>query len=274
MTMNVDKIISRLNKFSLIFLISASWVSSLIFALFIFGMYFIPHSVDELANWNRDSLYLYSPSKPIAMTGMLTHIFFGSLLLIMGPIQFSERIRTAFISFHRWTGLLFTMSSFMAGLGGLIYLSILGSVGGRIMTVAFAIGGLMLIVCSIQTIRYAMLREFVTHRQWATRLFSIVIASWMYRIDYAFIKIGLHEWGTGPLYTGPLDHFMDFAFYLAPLLVAEVIIRSRDMQYGMIWKALGFIIFVALGSWVCFATFILVLAQWGKPILSLFHYLF
>lgn len=266
--------IGNLYKLSLFFLMGTSWVSGFIFALFIFGMYLIPHSGFDLEAWNRNSLILYTPDRPIAMSGMLTHVFFGALLLMMGPIQFFDKFRSNFPNVHRWVGLFYVLASFMTGFGGLIYLSIMGSVGGSTMSVAFFIGGILVVVCSIQTIRYALLGNYVIHRQWATRLFAIMLASWMYRIEYAFIKVVLQDWGTGPLYSGPLDYFMDFASFLAPLIAAEIIIRAKKIHHTFFWKTLGSLVCLGTGSWICFATFALLMAEWGMPILNLFYYLF
>ena len=270
----MSKVVSSIYKFSLFFLVSSSWMSGFIFALFIFGMYLMPHALGGLELWNRNYLILYTPDKPVAMSGMLTHVFFGALLLIMGPIQFFDKIRTNFKNFHRWVGLFYTLASFMVGFGGIVYLTIMGSVGGLIMTVAFFIGGILVMICAIQTIRYALLGKYLVHRQWATRLFAIMLASWMYRIEYAFIKIGLHDWGTNPDHSGPLDNFMSFAFYIGPLIGAEIVIRAKDIHHTLFWKALGSLVCVLTGAWVCFATFALVMAEWGAPIQNLVHYIF
>jgi tetratricopeptide (TPR) repeat protein len=79
-------------------------------------------------------------------------------------------------------------------------------------------------------LRYALARDFKTHRRWALRLFMVVSAS-------LFIRAGVllsFFFNHGPFgfnqttFSGPFLTFMSFAQYLVPLAVLEIYLRTQD----------------------------------------------
>jgi hypothetical protein len=56
-------------RFSLGLLTISSWISGIIFALYIFGFYILANTVGDVEAWNSVLPKLYSPEKPAAMTG-------------------------------------------------------------------------------------------------------------------------------------------------------------------------------------------------------------
>lgn len=258
-------------KLSLGFLVIASWISGILFALYIFTFYILASTLSAVEAWNSVLPKLYSPEKPAAMTGMISHFFFGSVLLILGPIQFSQKIRKSYINFHRWIGIFYTSSSFITGFGGIVFLFVWGAAGGIPMFVGFLVYGLLMMVCSTQTIRFALLREFDQHRQWSIRLFALVLGSWIYRMGYGFIHTSLGNWGLGKSFSGPLDYFMDFAFFVIPLLVAEIIIKGRNSSVYSLWRIVGSALCILMGLLICQATYYFLDGAWGKAIATFFE---
>ena len=45
----------------------------------------------------------------------------GALLLVLMPVQFSSRVRSRFITFHRWSGRLLLLTAFVAVPAGLFF---------------------------------------------------------------------------------------------------------------------------------------------------------
>jgi len=79
-------------------------------------------------------------------------------------------------------------------------------------------------------LRYAMARDFQTHRRWALRLFLAVGAAWMYRITF-FLTLLIFKGPIGfdPVtFRGPYLSFMSFAQYLVPLGILQVYFWARD----------------------------------------------
>ena len=261
--------ISSIYKYSLAFLVITSWVSGILFALYIFSFYIFAHTLSDVEAWNTVLPKLYSPEKPAAMTGMISHFFFGAVLLILGPIQFSQSIRKSYTNFHRWSGMFYTLSSFITGFGGVVFLGVWGAAGGAPMFIGFAIYGILMMVCSVQAIRYALRREFVLHREWAIRLFALVLGSWIYRMGYGFIFTVLGGRGLAPGFTGPLDYFMDFAFFVIPLIVAEVVIKGKNSGAFSAWRSFGAVLCVICGLLIWQATFYFLSKSWGVAIVKL-----
>jgi len=54
------------------------------------------------------------------------------------------------------------------------------------MDVGFILYGFLMIVAAVETIRHAKSKRFERHRVWALRLYLLVIASWLYRMEYEF----------------------------------------------------------------------------------------
>ena len=256
-------------KLSLIFLLITSWISGILFALYIFSFYIFANTPSEVEAWNSVLPNLYRPEKPAAITGMISHFFFGSVLLILGPIQFSEAIRKRYIDFHRWSGMFYTLSSFVTGFGGVVFLAVWGATGGIPMLIGFAAYGILMMICSVQTIRYALLRQFSIHREWAIRLFALVLGSWLYRMGYGFMYTTLEGRGLGPALTGPLDYFMDFSFFVIPLIVAEVVIKGKNSAVFSAWRSFGSVLCIVCGLLIWQATFYFLSENWGAAIIKL-----
>jgi len=257
-------------KSSLVFLVITSWISGILFALYIFSFYIFANTPSEVEAWNSVLPNLYRPEKPAAITGMISHFFFGSILLILGPIQFSQTIRKRYTDFHRWSGMFYTLSSFITGFGGVVFLIVWGASGGIPMLIGFAVYGILMMICSVQAIRYALLRQFSTHREWAIRLFALVLGSWLYRMGYGFIFTALEGRGLGPAFTGPLDYFMDFAFFIIPLIVAEVVIKVKNGTAYSVWKSFGAVLCIISGLLIWQATYYFLSQNWGVAIAKLF----
>jgi hypothetical protein len=77
--------------------------------------------------------------------------------------------------------------------------------------------------------RYAVARQFETHRHWALRLFLVVSGVW-------FFRVGLFFWiiiNGGPVgfddekFEGPALTILSFLQYLLPLAVLELYLRTQ-----------------------------------------------
>lgn len=260
---------SPVYQYSLGFLALSSWISGIAFALYIFGFYITASTLGAVEAWNSVLPNLYTPTKPAAMTGMISHFFFGSVLLILGPIQFSQTLRQRYTNVHRWTGVFYTLSAFITGFGGVVFLGVWGASGGTPMVIGFGLYGILMMICSVQTIRFALNRDFTRHRQWAVRLFALVLGSWLYRMGYGFIYTNLGGWGIAPKFTGPMDYVMDYAFFVIPLLVAEIIIQGKKSATYSIWQNTGALLCVLGGVLILQATYFFLNTSWGSAISSL-----
>ena len=74
-------------------------------------------------------------------------------------------------------------------------------------------------------LHHARARDFTRHRAWAFRLFVLIIASWLYRLEYGESRV-LGIGGRTSSFTGWFDQVMAFAFHLPNLVVAETYLRA------------------------------------------------
>lgn len=114
-------------------------------------------------------------------TGIYTHAFASIVALVLGPFQFSARLRQKHIDIHRWLGRTYlAVGVLVGGLSGL-YMSQY-AFGGPVARLGFA----GLAVCWLYTgfraylaVRSGAIGE---HRKWMVRNFSLTFAAVMLRL--------------------------------------------------------------------------------------------
>jgi uncharacterized membrane protein len=120
--------------------------------------------------------------------GIYTHIFAAAIALILGPFQFSMKLRRKYTRLHRWLGRIYL------GIGVL-----LGGAAGLYMS-QFAFGGVMaktgfgcLAICWLFTgVRaYLAVRsgEIAAHQRWMIRNFSLTLAAVSLRLYLPIAEI-------------------------------------------------------------------------------------
>jgi len=103
------------------------------------------------------------------------HIIPGLLFMILGPLQFSRRIRARYLAFHRWSGRIFVASGIVIGCSALIMgpQMAIGGANEAAATTMFAIIFLFDLAKALGHIRRC---EVAAHREWMIRAFSIGLA--------------------------------------------------------------------------------------------------
>jgi hypothetical protein len=217
-------------------LVCVSWLSGALFAAYILAFYLGAVPSGALLRWNR-TLPIYAPHHGGSMIAIAAHFLTGAILLLLGPVQLIAGIRTRRPAVHRWIGRLYVLAAGLAGLGGLGFMAGRGTVGGWVMTLACSGYGVLMVLAAVQTYRHAAARRLDLHRAWAIRLFALTIGSWLYRLEYGFWLPLTGGLGTTKGFAGPVDHLMDFFFYVPTLMVAELFVRARGMPSGSALRA-------------------------------------
>jgi tetratricopeptide (TPR) repeat protein len=112
-------------------------------------------------------------------------------------------------------------------------------------------------------LRYALARDFKTHRRWALRFFLVVSASWFFRIGF-FLSFLVFKgpFGFDPVtFRGPFLTFMTFAQFLIPLAVLEIYLRAQDRPGAVRRMATAGLLFV-LTLVMAAGLFAVATAQW------------
>jgi hypothetical protein len=203
--------------------------------------------------WNRFLAHGYEAGAKMGNAALAGHIIFAAVINIAGALQLIPGLRNRFPVFHRWNGRLFVLSAFTQAITG-IYLTVSGRrmVGDLTQHVLSVAGALLIIFCAVAALRFAMKRDFTTHRRWALRLFLVASASWFFRIGFFLTLVVFGPIGFDPTtFTGPLLTFWSLAQYLLPLGVLELYLLAQkhpDAMRRMATAAVMFVLTLAMGA--------------------------
>jgi len=151
-----------------------------------------------------------------APSWLMIHVAGAATALLVGSFQFIPGLRA--IGVHRWLGRFYVIACLAGGASGLVLA--LGSTAGPIASVGF--GGLAIawIVTNAQGWRLAMQRDFVRHRRWMIRSWSLTLAAVTLRIYLPLLD---------PLGIGMLEGYRAISFlaWIPNLVVAELYLAAR-----------------------------------------------
>lgn len=207
----------------------ASWFAiavggQLIFIAAIVSTYYMSALQGDWQVWNEELTHGYLPGRTSSNLASLSHIFGAAIITLGGCLQLVPQIRSRFPRFHRWNGRVYVTLAFIMALTGLFLIWTTGTVGDWTLHMGTSTAGILIMLFAVQAWRYALARNFVSHRRWAIRLFLVVSTVW-------FFRVGLMLWflvAQGPVgldpetFTGPLVTTLAFAQWLIPLVVCEL----------------------------------------------------
>ena len=234
------------------------------FAISVAAFYGLTALRGNVQAWNKILARGYEAGATMSNAALVGHVLFATVISIGGALQLIPGIRNRFPVFHRWNGRLFVLAAFTQAITG-IYLTVwvrklLGDTTQHVVSV---LGALLIIFCAVMALRFAVQRDFTTHRRWALRLFLVASASWFIRLGFTvtvvlFGPIGLDS----TTFTGPMVTFWSFAQYLLPLGVLELYLWAQDRPGALRRMATAGVLFVltlamgagialqAMASWV------------------------
>jgi uncharacterized membrane protein len=125
------------------------------------------------------------------------HILPGGTFILLAPLQFSSRVRSRHIRFHRWLGRGLVIAALISGLTAL-YFGLLIPFGGLGEGTAIAVfGGLFLAAVSRAFVAIRR-HQAARHREWMIRAFAIALAISVIRLIAAVLDIALTPAGFRP----------------------------------------------------------------------------
>ena len=218
--------------------------------------------------WSGHITHGYVPGDTMGNFAVATHLFSAAIVILAGMLQLVPQIRNRFPVFHRWNGRLYILTAFSVSLAGLYMTWVRArSVGDLSQHLGSSLMAVLIMFCAVMALRYAMARDFKTHRRWALRLYLVVSASLFIRAGL-FLSLILNHgpFGFDPdTVTGPFLTFIVFAQYLVPLAVLELYFRAKERagSPGRLAMAAGLVVLtVALGAGV----FVVTMAAWMPQI--------
>jgi hypothetical protein len=205
-------------------------IGQLLFAFSVASFYGLAAVRGNWQQWNKVMTHGYSADHPIGNTVVAIHLASAVIILLSGAAQLVPQFRRYTPRFHRWNGRVYMVTAFTVSLAGLYMMWARGSAGDLAQHLGQSLDGVLIMVCSVIALRYALIRDFKTHRRWALRLFLVVTASLFIRAGVFLVTVvNQGPFGYDPVtLSGPFLTFISFAQYLIPLAVLEIYLRTQD----------------------------------------------
>jgi uncharacterized membrane protein len=147
---------------------------------------------------------------------LIPHVLAGTAALLIGPVQFSSRIRRRYLGLHRVLGRIYVISVFVGSFTGIALAAGRPGLPGTSMQAA------AWMVCTTAALVTARNRQIAAHRQWMARSYAVTFTFVSSRV--------LNLW---PRYWGHLGDSLAavgvIAFTLASLLIVELGLNWREL---------------------------------------------
>ncbi|MDB5975298.1 MAG: hypothetical protein JWR07_2058 [Nevskia sp.] len=235
-------------------------IGQLIFVGYIASFYGRSLVEGDLSRWNRIIYHGYIPGDRAGNFALGIHLLMAAMITLSGVLQLIPQLRARAPAVHRWNGRFYILTAFATSIAALYLVWIRGGVVGDLpQHLGVSLDALLIMLCATMALRYALARDFRTHRRWALRLFLVVSGVW-------FFRVGLMLWflifkgpvGFDPItFQGPLPTALSFAQSLLPLAVLELYLRTQDRAgpAGRVAMATGlFVLTLAMGAGIAGAS--------------------
>jgi uncharacterized membrane protein len=196
--------------------------------------------------WSKSITHGLVPGDSIGNLAVAVHLSSAVIIILAGMLQLIPQIRARFPVFHRWNGRLYVVTAFSISIAGLYMMWVRGSVGDVFQHLGNSVMAVLIMICAVMALRYALARDFKTHRRWALRLYLVVSASLFIRAGI-FLSLLLNHgpFGFDPTtFSGSFLTFAAFAQYLVPLAVLELYLRTQDRPTVLRRTAMAAVLFV------------------------------
>ena len=154
---------------------------------------------------------------------LLPHALAGCCALLLGPMQFSDRLRSRFLGLHRIVGRIYVAGVFvLAPLGTYIQYFEERMGGSREFSVAAGVDAALLMITT--GIAFAFIRKgkIQQHRQWMTRSFAVALV---------FLEVRVVGRVTGREKLGDAANTaMVFGCVAFSILIADIILQLQELH--------------------------------------------
>lgn len=153
---------------------------------------------------------------------LLPHGLAGACALLLGPMQFSDRLRQRFTKFHRVVGRIYITSAFIvAPLGAYIQYFEERMGGPRSFSVAALVDAILLMLTTGIAFTFILNGKVQQHRQWMTRSFAVALVFLEVRVVG-----GITGWDTSPAAIETIV-WSCLAF---SLLSADIVLQLQELR--------------------------------------------
>jgi uncharacterized membrane protein len=180
--------------------------------------YVIPHDESFLLN-PRDPVWQhYEPFK----WWLLPHGLAGACALLLGPMQFSDRLRQRFTKLHRVVGRVYVAGALiLAPLGAYIQYFQERMGAARSFSIAAGVDAILLVTTTAIAFAFILQGKVQQHRKWMTRSFAVALVFLEVRVI-----IGVTGWEK--LGQAAVETVVWFCLAFA-LLLADIVIQWQEL---------------------------------------------
>ena len=176
--------------------------------------YVAVHNESFLVNWKDPIWAHYRAIKWY----LLPHGLIAAFALLLGPMQFSDRLRTRFTKLHRVVGRFYVAGALLGGPLG----AIMQAVEGPDRWVVLSVVDAFMLVATTSTALIFILRGNLTqHRNWMTRSYAVTVV---------FLGGRFFTGITGQDQNEPMSLAIVWACLALSLLIADFGIHLQDLK--------------------------------------------
>jgi hypothetical protein len=219
-------------------------IGQLFFAFAIASFYTLTALRGDYHGWNFTHGFVPGVTK--GNWAVVMHLASAVAIMLAGAAQLVPQVRSRFPVFHHWNGRIYMLAAVTLSAAGMYMQWVRGSVGDLPQRLGSTLNVILIWLFAALALRYALARDFKTHRRWALRLFLVVSGSFFYRIGF-FLALAINKgpFGFDPTtFTGPFPTFMSFANYLFPLAILEIYFLAQDRPGALRHMATAGLLFV------------------------------
>ncbi|PUZ25853.1 hypothetical protein DCC81_16500 [Chitinophaga parva] len=216
------------------------FLGQVIFACYIFLLYWRSAFQGHFENWNAQAPHLYVEGAGLRNAVFALHIATAAIVSLLGPLQLLPKLRQLAPRFHRISGRFYIFFAFAIAIDGLLLAWRKGAVGGNIDHIIISINALIILTCAYYTIRYAINRELSTHQRWAVHLVLGMSGVWLFRVFLMFwLVVNQGPVGFDPdTFTGPFLVVLSIVVYVFPQVAVWGYFKAQQANLaGPKWVA-------------------------------------
>lgn len=206
-----------------------------IFLAYIVAVFFPPiaeHGLQGLKGMHLPSGF--KEGDPWGNLASVSHVLLAAIVIGGGPLQLIPAIRQRVPGFHRWLGRSYVLAAVISAIVGLYMTWARSPIGDNLSRIGISGDGVLIILCAVLALRFAMTGRIPQHRRWALRLFMVASAVWFFRVGlmgWVMLTGGVGiDWET---FTGPFLYFLGFAQYLLPLAMLQWYFHCQRSTHRM-----------------------------------------
>jgi hypothetical protein len=148
-------------------------VWQLLFWIFIFAItHQFMRGADHFLEMTKEALGKYFNLRWV----LIAHITAGGGALVLGPLQFWDRLRVRFVKLHRWVGVMYLLAMFVSAICALILSFTTAYKVNWAYAFSLQVWVSVWIISTLIAYWAALKKKFILHKEWMTRSYIVTLA--------------------------------------------------------------------------------------------------